>query len=305
VVIGGIMEHVEEAGVHSGDSACVTPPPTLAEEAQKQIVAATEELARALEVRGLINIQFAVKGHDAFVLEANPRASRTVPFISKASGIPLAKIASRVMMGATLEELRAEGLLGQPREPQFVAVKEAVLPWDRFPEEDTILGPEMRSTGEVMGIASDVGVAYAKALLAAGHILPNRGTVFLSFADRDKGTGLAVAQAFSMLGFKLIATKGTARHLGHHAINAEVVSKVGEVGPDARDRIEAGDVQLVINTPRGGRARSDGRLIRHTARRYNVPCVTTIAGALAVARSLRSGPGALIQPRSLQEWHRG
>jgi carbamoyl-phosphate synthase large subunit len=305
LMIGGIMEHVEEAGVHSGDSACVTPPPTLAEEAQKQIVAATEELARALEVRGLINIQFAVKGHDAFVLEANPRASRTVPFISKASGIPLAKIASRVMMGATLEELRAEGLLGQPREPQFVAVKEAVLPWDRFPEEDTILGPEMRSTGEVMGIASDVGVAYAKALLAAGHILPNRGTVFLSFADRDKGTGLAVAQAFSMLGFKLIATKGTARHLGHHAINAEVVSKVGEVGPDARDRIEAGDVQLVINTPRGGRARSDGRLIRHTARRYNVPCVTTIAGALAVARSLRSGPGALIQPRSLQEWHRG
>ena len=303
LLIGGIMEHVEEAGVHSGDSACVTPPPTLGEEAQKQIISATEELARALEVRGLINIQFAVKGHDAFVLEANPRASRTVPFISKASGIPLAKIAARVMMGATLEELRSEGLLIEAKEAKFVAVKEAVLPWDRFPEEDTVLGPEMRSTGEVMGIGSDVGVAYAKALLAAGHILPSRGTVFLSFADRDKGTGLAVAQAFSMLGFKLVATRGTARHLSHHAIAAELVNKVGDGGGDARDRIEAGEVQLVINTPRGGRARSDGRLIRHTARRFNVPCVTTIAGALAVARSLRSGRGALIQPRSLQEWH--
>ncbi|MBA3362404.1 MAG: carbamoyl-phosphate synthase large subunit [Acidimicrobiia bacterium] len=303
LMIGGIMEHVEEAGVHSGDSACVTPPPTLSEEAQKQIIAATEELARALEVRGLINIQFAVKGHDAFVLEANPRASRTVPFISKASGVPLAKVAARVMLGATLEELRVEGLLHDRSAPEFVAVKEAVLPWDRFPEEDTVLGPEMRSTGEVMGIGSDVGVAYAKALLAAGHVLPDRGTVFLSFADRDKATGLAVAQAFVMLQFKLVATRGTARHLSHHAIAAEVVNKVGEGSGDARDRIESGEVQLVINTPRGGRARSDGRLIRHTARQFNVPCVTTIAGALAVARSLKSGRGALIQPRSLQEWH--
>jgi carbamoyl-phosphate synthase large subunit len=302
-LIGGIMEHVEEAGVHSGDSACVIPPPTLTEEAQKQIILATEELARALEVRGLINIQFAVKGDDAFVLEANPRGSRTVPFVSKAIGIPMAKVAARVMMGATLEQLRQEGLVPERSRGGFVAVKEAVMPWDRFPEEDIVLGPEMRSTGEVMGVGADVGVAYAKALLAAGHILPDRGTVFLSFADRDKPTGLAVAQAFTMLGFRLVATPGTAKYLRHHAVAAGVVDKVGEGPDDARRRIEAGEVNLVINTPRGGRARSDGRLIRHTARRYDVPCVTTIAGALAVARSLRSGPGAIRRPRSLQEWH--
>ncbi len=302
-LIGGIMEHVEEAGVHSGDSACVIPPPTLTEEAQKQIISATEELARALEVRGLINIQFAVKGDDAFVLEANPRGSRTVPFVSKAIGIPMAKVAARVMMGATLEQLRREGLVPERSRGGFVAVKEAVMPWDRFPEEDIVLGPEMRSTGEVMGIGADVGVAYAKALLAAGHVLPDRGTVFLSFADRDKPTGLAVAQAFTMLGFDLVATPGTAKYLRHHAVAAGVVDQVGEGPDDARRRIEAGEVQLVINTPRGGRARSDGRLIRHTARRHDVPCVTTIAGALAVARSLRSGPGAIRRPRSLQEWH--
>ena len=302
-LIGGIMEHVEEAGVHSGDSACVTPPPTLTEEAQKQIIGATEELARALEVRGLINIQFAVKGDDAFVLEANPRGSRTIPFISKATGIPMAKVAARVMMGATIEQLRGEGMIPLASTRSFVAVKEAVLPWDRFPEEDTVLGPEMRSTGEVMGIGADVGIAYAKALLAAGHILPDRGTVFLSLADRDKPTGLAVAQAFTMLGFELLATPGTARYLKHHAIEAGVVDKVGEGPDDARSFIERGQVQLVVNTPRGGRARSDGRLIRHIARRFNVPCITTIAGALAAARSLRSGPGALLRPRSLQEWH--
>ena len=237
LLVGGIMEHVEEAGVHSGDSACITPPPTLSEEASKQIMTAVEELARALEVRGLINIQFAVKGNEAFVLEVNPRGSRTVPFISKASGIPLAKVAARVMMGATLEQLRAEGVLIEPGARDFVAVKEAVLPWDRFPEEDIVLGPEMRSTGEVMGIGPDVGVAYAKALLAAGHVLPSSGTVFLSLADRDKPMGLAAAQAFTMLGFKLVATRGTARFLSHHAIHADVVSKVGEGPDDSRNRI--------------------------------------------------------------------
>jgi carbamoyl-phosphate synthase large subunit len=303
LLVGGVMEHVEEAGVHSGDSACVTPPPTLSEEAHKEILTVTEELARALEVRGLINIQFAVKGDDVYVLEANPRGSRTVPFISKASGLPLAKIAARVMVGATIEQLREEGLVPHRRAEGFVAVKEAVLPWDRFPEEDVVLGPEMRSTGEVMGIAPDVGVAYAKALLAAGHVLPTRGRVFLSFADRDKPMGLAVAQAFTMLGFEIIATAGTARYLVHHAIPAEPVNKVGEGPRDTRDRILAGEVQLVINTPRGGRARSDGRVIRHAARSVGVPCVTTIQGGLAVARSLRAGTVAISNPRSLQEWH--
>ncbi|HEX2154399.1 MAG TPA: carbamoyl-phosphate synthase large subunit [Acidimicrobiia bacterium] len=303
LLVGGVMEHVEEAGVHSGDSACVTPPPTLSEAAHKEILAATEDLARALEVRGLINIQFAVKGDDVFVLEANPRGSRTVPFISKASGMPLAKIAARVMVGASIEDLRQEGVVPPRRAEGFVAVKEAVLPWDRFPEEDVVLGPEMRSTGEVMGLAPDVGVAYAKALLAAGHVLPTRGRVFLSFADRDKPMGLAVAQAFTLLGFDIIATPGTSRYLEHHAIAAQPVNKVGEGPNDTRDRILAGEVQLVINTPRGGRARSDGRVIRHAARSVGVPCVTTIQGGLAVARSLRAGTVAISNPRSLQEWH--
>jgi len=304
LLLGGVMEHVEEAGVHSGDSDCVTPPPTISDEAHKEILRATSELAAALEVRGLINLQFAVKGDDVYVLEANPRGSRTVPFISKATAVPLARIAARVMMGSSIEELRREGVVPvSTQRPSFVAVKNAVLPWDRFPEEDSVLGPEMRATGEVMGIGPDVGVAFAKALLAAGHILPTRGRVFLSFADRDKPMGLAVAQAFTMLGFDLVATHGTARYLKHHAIDAEAVHKVGEGPRDIGQRLEDGEVQLVINTPRGGKARSDGRTIRIAARTHSIPCVTTIQGGLAVARSLRAGPGAIQRPRSLQEWH--
>jgi carbamoyl-phosphate synthase large subunit len=304
LLVGGLMEHVEEAGVHSGDSGCVTPPPTISDEAIKEILRATSELASALEVRGMINIQFAVKADDVFVLEANPRGSRTIPFISKATGVPLARIAARVMMGATIEELREEGLVPAPNgQPDFVAVKAAVIPWDRFPEEDSVLGPEMKATGEVMGIGPDVGVAFAKAILGGGRVLRDRGRVFLSFADRDKPVGLAVAQAFKMLGFDLLATNGTARYLHHHAIDTEVVNKVGEGPRDIGERLENGEVALVINTPRGGRARSDGMTIRQAARRHSVPCVTTVQGGLAVARSLRAGPGAINKPRSLQEWH--
>ena len=304
LLVGGVMEHVEEAGIHSGDSDCVTPPPTISEEAHKEILNATRELAAALGVKGLINIQFAVKGDEVFVLEANPRGSRTVPFISKATGVPLAGIAARVMMGATIAELRHQGMVPEGNgHHDFVAVKVAVLPWERFPEEDSVLGPEMKSTGEVMGIGPDVGVAFAKALLGAGHVLPDRGLVFLSFADRDKPMGLAVAQAFTMLGFELIATKGTARYLRHHAIEAEPVHKVGAGPRDIGERLENGEVQLVVNTPRGGKARSDGRTIRQAARRHAIPCVTTIQGGLAVARSLRAGPGAINRPRSIQEWH--
>jgi carbamoyl-phosphate synthase large subunit len=209
------------------------------------------------------------------------------------------------MLGSSIEELRNDGLVpAEGSAPDFVAVKDAVLPWDRFPEEDSILGPEMKATGEVMGIGSDVGVAYGKALLAAGNVLADRGRVFLSFADRDKPMGLAVAQAFTLLGFDLIATKGTARFLQHHAIEAEPVNKVGEGPRDIGERLENGEVQLVVNTPRGGRARSDGRTIRRAARMHFVPCVTTIQGGLAVARSLRAGPGAINRPRSLQEWHK-
>ena len=304
LLLGGIMEHVEEAGVHSGDSACVTPPPTLSEEARKKILKATEDLAGALNVRGLINIQFAVKSDEVFLLEANPRGSRTVPFISKAVGLPLAKIAARVMMGATLDDLRAEGMIPESRKRAFVAVKEAVLPWDRFPEEDTVLGPEMRATGEVIGIGREVGTAYAKALLAAGHQIPKSGTVFLSLAERDKPMGLAVAQAFTMLGFSLLASPGTARFLEHHGIPAQSVNKVGEGPQDTVERIESGEVDLVVNTPRGRRARGDGRRIRHASASRGIPCVTTIAGALAVARSLKSGRLATINVRSLQDWHR-
>jgi carbamoyl-phosphate synthase large subunit len=304
LLICGIMEHVEEAGVHSGDSGCVTPPPTISDEALKEIMRGTNELARALDVRGLINIQFAVKGDEVYVLEANPRGSRTVPFISKAKAMPLARIAARVMMGSTISSLREQGLVPEEPKESFVAVKDAVLPWDRFPEEDNILGPEMKATGEVMGIGPDVGVAYGKALLAAGNVLADRGRVFLSFADRDKPVGLAVAQAFTMLGFELIATSGTARYLRHHAIEAEVVNKVGEGPRDIGERLANGEVHLVVNTPRGGRARHDGITIRQAARRLHIPCVTTVQGGLAVARSLRAGPGAINKPRSLQEWHR-
>jgi carbamoyl-phosphate synthase large subunit len=305
MLVGGVMEHVEEAGVHSGDSACVVPPPTLSAAAHKTILEQTEALARALDVRGLINIQWAVKGDDVFILEANPRASRTVPFISKARGIPLAKLASRIMMGSTLAELREEGMLVEPSKAEFTAVKEAVLPWDRFPEEDIVLGPEMRATGEVMGIGPDAGVAYAKALLAAGHVLPSEGAVLLTLADRDKAMGLAVAQAFHILGFDLWATPGTARYLEHHAIPARQVDKVGMGELDTKTLIESGRVQLVVNTPRGGRARSDGRVLRHAAKSVGIPCVTTLAGALSVARSLRAGDEALNTPRSLQDWHGG
>ncbi len=209
------------------------------------------------------------------------------------------------MMGSSLAELRSEGLIPSADvAPDFVAVKDAVLPWERFPEEDSVLGPEMKATGEVMGIGSDVGVAYGKALLGAGHVLSDRGRVFLSFADRDKPMGLAVAQAFAMLGFELLATPGTARFLEYHAVPADVVDKVGEGPRDIGERLKNGEVQLVINTPRGRRARSDGTTIRQAARYHAVPCVTTIPGALAVARSLRAGPGAIHRPRSLQEWLR-
>jgi carbamoyl-phosphate synthase large subunit len=304
LLLGGVMEHVEEAGIHSGDSACVTPPPTLSGEAMKEIIKATRDLAAALSVRGLINIQFAVKGDEIFVIEANPRGSRTIPFISKATGVLLARVATRVMMGASIEDLREEGMIPASTTPPFVAVKNAVLPWDRFPEEDSVLGPEMKATGEVMGIGEDFGTAYAKALLGGGRILPDRGRVFVSFADRDKPTGLALAQAFVMLGFELVATPGTARYLSHHAIDAEVVPKIGDGPDDVAQRLDNGEIQLVINTPRGGKARTDGRTIRQAARGHQVPCVTTVRGGLAVARSLRAGPGAINRPRSLQEWHR-
>ncbi|MCP4305981.1 MAG: carbamoyl-phosphate synthase large subunit [bacterium] len=300
--VGGIMEHVEEAGVHSGDSACVIPPPTLQPIAHRIILEQTEALARGLGVQGLLNIQFAVQGDSVFVLEANPRASRTVPFVSKATGVPLAKIATRVMMGETIAELRRDGSLssGSPTVPQHTAVKEAVLPWSRFPEEDTILGPEMRSTGEVMGISASLGAAYGKALLAAGAIVATKGTLFLSVADRDKGLGVETGQIFADLGFRIVATEGTAAALQAAGVAASRVDKVGEGPWDPVRLIEDGLISIVINTPQGRRARGDGGLIRRAATRHHVPCVTTIQGGHAVARSLRSGHEMVLEVEPLQ-----
>ncbi|MDQ3106849.1 MAG: carbamoyl-phosphate synthase large subunit, partial [Actinomycetota bacterium] len=294
VLIGGVMEHVEEAGVHSGDSACVLPPPTLSHGVIEVIEGYTRAIAAALEVNGLINVQYAVKQGQVFVIEANPRASRTVPFVSKATGVPLAKVAARVMAGATLQQLRDEGMLKPPSTGGHVSVKEAVLPFSRFPEVDTILGPEMRSTGEVMGIDLTFGLAFAKSQASAGNRLPESGAVFLSLADRDKASGLEAARRFVEAGLTLAATAGTAAYLQEHGVPvATVVAKVGEEhdGLDAVSLISSGQVQLVVNTPRGRGARADGAYIRRAAAVHKVPCLTTAAAArAAAARSCRPAP---------------
>ncbi len=312
VVIGGVMEHIEEAGVHSGDSACAIPPPTLAAPVIATIEAHTHALADALDVRGLLNVQYAVKDGEVSVIEANPRASRTVPFVSKATGAPLAKLAARVMLGTTLDQLRDEGLpLPAPGRSNgtHVAVKEAVLPFERFPEVDTLLGPEMRSTGEVMGIDRSFGLAFTKSQAAAGNRLPERGTVFFSLADRDKPSGIVAARRLAELGFSLVATAGTADALQANGIRVDaIVGKLGESdasGVDAVELISSGKVDLVINTPRGRPARpGDGDYIRRAATAHRVSCVTTVAAALAVASGLAEWSSSEPQVRSLQEYHR-
>ncbi len=306
VVICGVMEHVEEAGVHSGDSACALPPQTLSDRVVAELERTVRIIAASLEVRGLINVQFAVKDDQAFVLEANPRASRTVPFVAKATGVPVAMVAARVMVGATLAELRLEGLLGEPV-TGHVSVKEAVLPFNRFPGVDTLLGPEMRSTGEVMGIGSTFGLAFAKSQIAAGNRLPVSGTVFLSLADRDKTSGLEAARQFAALGFDLAATSGTASMLEAEGIPVStVVAKVGDAHPgvvDAVELIAGGKVQLVVNTPRGRGPRADGLHIRATALAHMVPCLTTVAAARAAAAGIADWISHPLSVRSLQEYH--
>ncbi len=305
VLIGGVMEHIEEAGVHSGDSACAIPPPTLSADAIRTIEQHTRALADALDVIGLCNVQYAVKDDTVFVIEANPRASRTVPFVSKATGVPLAKVAARVMLGATLDELREEGLLRPPAEGSHVAVKEAVLPFGRFPDVDTILGPEMRSTGEVMGIDRTFGMAFGKSQAGAGNTLPHRGAVFLSLADRDKDAGLLAARRFAELGFVIAATAGTARALANAGVPVDtVVAKVGEdVGVDAVELISSGKVDFVVNTPRGRGPRADGMHIRRAALSHGVACVTTVAAALAAAAGIAEELARPPEVRSLQEYH--
>ena len=305
--IAGVMEHVEEAGVHSGDSACALPPQNLSDGMVRQIREAALRLAERLGVIGLLNVQFAVKGDELFVLEANPRASRTVPFVAKATGVPLAALAARVMVGTTLADLRAEGILpADTPSPSYVSVKEAVLPFNRFPGVDTVLGPEMRSTGEVMGIGESFGIAFAKAQLAAGIRLPDTGQVFLSLADRDKASGLVLARQLRELGFTLAATIGTADFLHSNDVVVEtLVAKVGlhDGAHDAVELIASEQVQLVINTPSGRGARADGAQIRSACMTHNVPCLTTMAAGLAAARGIADTRSQGWRVTSLQELH--
>ena len=308
VLIGGVMEHVEEAGVHSGDSACAIPPQTLPDWVVEVIKAYTTSIADRLDVRGLINVQYAVAGTTVYVIEANPRASRTVPFVAKAKGVSLAKVATRVMLGATLAELREEGVLLEPV-TGHVAVKEAVLPFNRFPEVDPALGPEMRSTGEVMGIDETFGRAFFKAELAAGNGLPSDGTVFLSLNDQDKPAGLVVAQRLRERGLGLVATAGTADYLRRFGVVVDqVLGKVqdadtdGAKGRTAVDLIADGTIVFVVNTPRGSVGRSDGEHIRKAASLHRVSCVTTVSAALAAAQGMGESP-AELPVKSLQEYH--
>jgi carbamoyl-phosphate synthase large subunit len=312
VWVAGIMQHVEEAGIHSGDSACVLPPHTLGDEIVAQIREQTEGIARALGVVGLLNVQFAIHGQgELYVLEANPRASRTVPFVSKAIGVPLAKLACRIVLGERLADLEIAAARERSETGNgHVCVKEVVLPFNRFAGADSLLGPEMRSTGEVMGIARDFPTAFAKAQAAAGAGLPERGTAFITVADGDKSAATGLATLLHDLGFRIIATRGTAQAIRKMGIPAEAINKIGEGSPHVVDWIERGDVDLVINTPVGTGARTDGYEIRTAAIAHGIPCITTMAGGMAAARAIaaarrarRGGEGREPGVLTLQEIH--
>jgi carbamoyl-phosphate synthase large subunit len=300
VWIGGIMQHVEEAGIHSGDSACVLPPHSLGPEMLDEIRAATRGIALGLGVVGLMNVQYAVHAGALYVIEANPRASRTVPFVSKAIGLPLAKLACRIMLDERIADLE---LPSEPMTADHVSVKEAVLPFDRFEDSDAVLGPEMRSTGEVMGIARDFPTAFAKAQAAAGAALPNGGTAFITVTDSDKPGAVAVAQTLHDLGFRIVATRGTKEAIERMGIPATMLRKVGEGSPNVVDWIENCDVDLVVNTPTGSGARSDGWEIRRAAVTRGIPCLTTLSGGLAAARAIAAARHGAAEVLSLQEIH--
>jgi carbamoyl-phosphate synthase large subunit len=299
MIIGGILEHIEQAGIHSGDSACVLPTYSLPEKVLAQIRTWTKALADRLEVVGLMNVQFAIQGEQVYILEANPRASRTVPFIAKATGIPLAKLAARVMAGERLAELG----ITQEVIPSYYSVKEVVLPFEKFPGTDTILGPEMRSTGEVMGIAADFGQAYAKAQIAAGQNLPLAGRVFASFNDRDKEMAVPVIREFMELGFDIVATQGTRKVLMEHGLHVDKVFKLHEGRPHVIDWIKNDQIQLILNTPSGEDAYADGQLIRRTALAYKIPLVTTLAGARATVAAIRALRSGLSAPKTIQDYY--
>ncbi len=302
VWIGGIMQHVEEAGIHSGDSACVLPPHSLGPEMLEEVRATTRGIALALGTLGLINIQYAVHHGGLYIIEANPRASRTVPFVSKAIGVPLAKMACRIMLGERIADL---GLPSEAMPTDHVSVKEAVLPFDRFAGSDAVLGPEMRSTGEVMGIARDFPTAFAKAQAAAGATLPQSGTVFITVTDGDKAAASGIAALLGDLGFRVVATAGTAQAIRGMGVRVDaVLQKIGEGSPNVAECIEAGEVDLIINTPTGSGARADGWEIRRAATARGIPCITTLSGGHAAARAISAARAGDPEVLSLQEIHR-
>ncbi|MFA7339604.1 MAG: carbamoyl-phosphate synthase large subunit [Candidatus Obscuribacterales bacterium] len=298
-IIAGIMEHIEQAGIHSGDSTCVLPAQTIPFKIVEEIRRAVDELAKELKVVGLMNIQFAVKDDELYILEVNPRASRTIPFVSKATGVPWARIAASVMVGRTLSELGISPRLLPPH----VSVKSVVIPFKRFHGAEISLGPEMRSTGEVMGIASQFGLAFAKAQIAAGQQIPTKGRIFISVSDHHKQESVAVAQNLYQLGFELIATRGTAQVLKAAGIPSMVTNKVSEGRPNLIDRIKNGEIQLVLNIPSGRTARGDDQLIRRAAISYNVPVVTTMSGAWATISAIGALQSGSLGVKSLQEYH--
>ncbi|MEK6614329.1 MAG: carbamoyl-phosphate synthase large subunit, partial [Candidatus Binatota bacterium] len=298
VVIGGIMEHIERAGVHSGDSACVLPPKSIGKDIQDEIRRHTVSLAKALNVRGLMNAQFAVKGRDIYVLEVNPRASRTVPFVSKAIGVPLAKLAARIMVGKKLADL---GLTSEIL-PRHVSVKESVFPFSKFPGVDTLLGPEMKSTGEVMGMGSSFGLAFAKAQLGGGMRLPFQGKVFVSVRDEDKESVCAIAQRLHRLGFQIVATRGTAAYFQSRGLPAEMVKKVQEGSPHIAEAIKNGEIAMVINTPTDAHSHADSYYLRRNALDYQVPYFTTIAGADAAVEGIELLKEGELDVQALQEY---
>jgi carbamoyl-phosphate synthase large subunit len=301
VVIGGIMEHIEEAGIHSGDSSCVVPPFICPERHLNTIRDYTRRIARALKVVGLMNVQYATKDDVVYVLEVNPRASRTVPYLSKAVGVSLAKIAAKVMAGRTLAELG----LTSDLEPAGVFVKSPVFPFVRFPGVDTILGPEMKSTGEVMGGSSSFGVAFAKAQLSVGQRLPENGTAFVSVNNDDKANLIHIARDLAELGFKLIATRGTAVYLRAYGLDVDVVFKVNEGRPNVADEIVNRKIDLIVNTPLGRESFFDDRAVRRAAMMQEVPCITTLTGAAAAVAAIRAMREQGVGVRALQDYYAG
>jgi carbamoyl-phosphate synthase large subunit len=299
IVVGGMLEHIEFAGVHSGDAAMVLPPHTLSEKVRDTIRQYTYAMARELKVIGLMNVQYAVKGETVYVLEVNPRASRTVPFVSKAIGVPLAKLAARIMAGKTLRELGFTSEI----EPKYWAVKESVFPFNRFHGQDILLSPEMRSTGEVMGLDADLGIAYAKSQMAAGSPLPLSGAVFMSVSDDHKNEAPEIGKRFLDLGFQLVATSGTATVLENAGLQVTRIFKIGEGRPNALDLLKNRKIQLVVNTPAGQTPRADEVRIRTTAVYTGTPIMTTISGARAAALGIEALRKSGYQVKTLQEYH--